>query len=57
MDKHNLGWVVGERYRIWTGGIDLVVGYDNEGWVIVQDEEGYVRKHLTTCYYEAEKKN
>jgi len=53
MDKHNLGWVIGERYRIWTGGIDLVLGYDNEGWVIVQDEAGYVRKHLTTCYYEA----
>lgn len=52
MDKHNLGWTVGKRYRIWTGTVDLVVGYDNEGWVIVQDEQGYVRKHLTTCHYE-----
>lgn len=49
-DKLNLGYVVGKRYKVWTGDIDLVMGYDENGWVIVQDEKtGEIRKHLTTC--------
>jgi hypothetical protein len=48
-DRHNLGWIPGKRYRIWTGDIDLVLRY-KDGWVIVQDEKtGEIRAHLTRC--------
>ena len=51
MDKLGLGWTVGKRYKIWTGDIDLVLGYDDDGYVIVQDEKtGEVRKHLTQMW-------
>lgn len=48
MDKLELGWIPGKRYKVWTGDIDLVLGYTSEGWVIVQDEKtGEIRTHLT----------
>lgn len=50
-DTNRLGWTVGKRYKIWTGDIDLVLGY-RDGWVVVQDEKtGRIRAHLTTCSY------
>lgn len=46
-DSQDLGWVIGRRYRIWTGDVDLVLGY-SQGWVVVQDvKTGQVRSHLT----------
>ena len=49
MDTFQLGYIVGKRYRVWTGDIDLVLGY-RDGWVVVQDAKtGVVRSHLTTC--------
>lgn len=46
-DSQDLGWVIGKRYRIWTGDVDIVLGY-RKGWVVVQDEKtGQVRSHLT----------
>jgi hypothetical protein len=51
MDKFELGWIVGRRYRVWTGDVDKVLGYREDGWVIVQDEKtGDIRAHLTTCH-------
>jgi hypothetical protein len=47
IDSQKLGYEIGRRYRIWTGDIDLVLGY-KDGWVIVQDEKtGRIRSHLT----------
>ena len=49
-DTLNLGWVIGGHYRIWTGDIDIVLGYKN-GWVIVKDSKtGQVRTHCTKLY-------
>lgn len=39
MDKFQLGYIVGKRYRVWTGDVDKVLGYRDDGWVIVQDEK------------------
>ena len=50
MDKFELGWIVGRRYKIWTGDVDLVLGYREDGWVIVQDQKtGAIRTHLTSA--------
>jgi hypothetical protein len=50
VDKFKLGYIVGKRYRVWTGDVDLVLGYRDDGWVIVQDEKtGVIRTHITTC--------
>lgn len=50
MDKFKLGYVVGKRYRVWTGDVDKVLGYRDDGHVIVQDEKtGEIRTHLTRC--------
>jgi hypothetical protein len=50
VDKFQLGYQVGKRYRVWTGDVDLILGYREDGWVIVQDEKTKeIRTHLTTC--------
>lgn len=52
-DKYELGWEIGKRYKIWTGDIDIVLGY-LDGWVIVQDEKtGDIRSHLTSSDFSA----
>lgn len=42
------GWEVGARYRIWTGDVDEVLGFQGD-WVYVRDvKTGRVRCHLTS---------
>lgn len=48
-DILGLGHIVGASYRIWTGGIDKVLGFDKRGYVWVVDEHGRRRSHLTHC--------
>jgi hypothetical protein len=47
-DSLNLGLQVGKFYKIWTGDVDEVLGYDVRGRVWVRDlQTGVVRSHLT----------
>ncbi len=49
-DSRGLGWMIGGRYRNWAGAVDIVLGFDAEGWVYVRDERtGIVRPHLTSA--------
>lgn len=50
-DPLNLGHVIGAQYRIWTGEIDTVLGFDLHGWVVVRGQDGRPRRHLTPVHY------
>lgn len=49
-DILNLGYIVGETYDSYGGGYDTIIGYTDEGWVEVRDENGRHRFHCTSSY-------
>jgi len=49
-DILGLGWIVGETYNSYGGGLDTVLGYTEDGCVKVRDEDGRIRHHLTATH-------